>query len=80
MKQMMRCRGMGTSQYLAYRFHGVPAPAAGEAAPQAAVKINAERGGVVAAVKRARAGKPSSPSHEPFVEPVEGEHIADSDP
>jgi hypothetical protein len=71
--------GIGAVQYLTNQFHGVPAPARGEAVPKAAIKLDAECSGVVPAVKRTGAGKQMPPSHEPFVEPVEGEDISDCD-
>jgi hypothetical protein len=71
--------GMGTAQYFSDQFHGIAAPARGEAVPKAARKLYPECGGIVPSVKRTGAGKPMSPSHEPFVESVEGEYIADCD-
>jgi len=79
MKEMVARLGIGAAQYLSNQFHGVPAPARGETVPKAASKLDAECSGIVPAVKRTGAGKPMPPSHEPFVEPVEGEYIADCD-
>jgi hypothetical protein len=70
---------IGAAQNFTNQFHGVPAPAPGEAVPNTACQVDPERGGVVSAVKRTGTTEPMPFSQEPFVKTVEGEDIADSD-
>ena len=71
--------GIRAPQYFSDQFHGITASTRSEAVPEATRKLDPECAGVVPAVKRTGADKPMPPSHEPFVEPVEGQYIADCD-
>jgi hypothetical protein len=76
---MARGLSIGAAQNLTNQLHGIPTPARGEAVPQAACQVDPESSGVISTVKWTGATEPVPLSQEPFVKPVEGQDIADSD-